>query len=205
MNQQVNCSATCSQRQGNLIVLSGPSGVGKGTVVAQLLEQTPHLLRSISVTTRQKRNSELDCIDYFFLTKEQFSQSRASGELLEWAEYAGAFYGTPRSFVRQQQQDGNDVLLVIEVAGARQIAQLAPEAVLIFLSPPSFEALESRLAGRATEQPEQVASRLVKAKEEISQKELFAYEVVNDIVEIAVNNLQHIIYSERLKIRQPIR
>jgi guanylate kinase len=192
---------SAGKRSGNLIVLSGPSGVGKGTVIAKLLEQVTGLTRSVSVTTRGKREGEVDGLDYFFLTADQFQDARAANELLEWAEFAGACYGTPQRWVEQQLADGKDVLLVIEVQGAKQIRQRIPEAVLIFLSPPSFEELEARLRGRATESPEKIRLRLNKARQELSQKVLFHYEVINDIVEIAVDNLAHIIYSERLRIR----
>lgn len=188
-------------RTGNLIVLSGPSGVGKGTVIAKLLEQVSGLTRSVSVTTRGKREGEVDGLDYFFLTSDQFQDARAAGELLEWAEFAGASYGTPQRWVEQQLAEGKDVLLVIEVQGAKQIRSRIPDAILIFLSPPSFQELESRLRGRATESAEKIALRLNKAKQEMSEKNLFHYEVINDIVEIAVDNLAHIIYSERLRIR----
>jgi guanylate kinase len=186
---------------GNLIVLSGPSGVGKGTVVEGLFEKVPAMKRSVSVTTRSCREGETDGVDYFFLSPAEFEQRRKDGDLLEWAEFAGACYGTPRAWVVEQLKSGLDVLLVIEVQGARQIRQLVSQAILIFLSPPSFEALEERLRGRGTESPEKIAIRLKKAQQEMQEKELFDYEVVNDIVSVAVENLAHIIYAERLRVR----
>src|SRR5262249_41967258 len=154
-------------------------------------------------TTRARRPEETEAIDYFFCTSDEFQALVDSGSLLEWAEFAGAFYGTPQQWVQAELRSGRDVILEIEVQGARQIQQKCPQAVLVFLSPPSFEALEERLTKRATETPEKIALRLKKAGEEIKQKHLFHYEVVNDNIDEAVNNLVHIIYAERSRIRNP--
>lgn len=196
-------AAAKPDRRGNLIVLTGPSGVGKGTVVEGLLKKMPDLSRSVSATTRSMRAGEVDSVDYFFLNRKEFTSARDRGDLLEWAEFAGACYGTPKKWVGQKLSEGTDVLLVIEVEGAKQIRSKMPSAVLIFLSPPSFAELEKRLRGRGTESAEKIALRLNKARHEMEQKHLFQYEVVNDIVDEAVDNLAHIIYSERLRIRLP--
>lgn len=189
---------------GNLVVITGPSGVGKGTTVQALLSLVPGLSRSVSVTTRTKRTEEAESVDYFFATKKEFEEMCRKKLLMEWAEFAGALYGTPQAWVEQELQAGRDVILEIEVQGAKQIRDHFPDAILIFLSPPSFEALEDRLTGRATETPEKIALRLKKAKQELKQKHLFHYEVVNDNLDEAVNNLAHIIYAERCKIHKPL-
>ena len=202
-SSQADVQPESSSNPGNLVVITGPSGVGKGTVVERLIAGVPALSLSVSVTTRARRPEEVEAVDYFFRTNDEFQDLVDSGSLLEWAEFAGAFYGTPQQWVQAELHAGHDVILEIEVQGARQIQKKCPEAVLVFLSPPSFEALEERLAKRATETPEKIALRLNKAREEIKQKHLFHYEVVNDNIDEAVNNLVHIIYAERSRIRNP--
>jgi guanylate kinase len=184
---------------GLLFVFTGPSGVGKGTVLQPLLALVPNLKKSTSVTTRPKRAQEVEGIDYFFCSQAEFQTLKNSEKLLEWAEFAGNFYGTPRQWVEDELASGFDVILEIEVEGAKQIRQQCPDAVLIFLSPPSLTVLEERLHKRATETPDKLALRLNKAKEELQEKSLFQYEVVNDKIEDAVNNLLEIVYSERSK------
>jgi len=196
-------SASQSVRPGNLVVITGPSGVGKGTVVQKLLHLVPGLTRSVSVTTRPKRAEEVEGVDYFFRTREEFEKMAADRAFMEWAEFAGSLYGTPRAWVEDTLRSGKDVLLEIEVQGAKQIRERFPEAVLIFLSPPDFQVLESRLKGRATESADKIALRLEKARDELRQRHLFHYEVVNDNLEEAVNNLVHIMYAERCRIRPP--
>jgi guanylate kinase len=186
---------------GNLVVITGPSGVGKGTLVERLIAAVPGLSLSVSVTTRPQRPEEVEGTDYFFRSEKQFRQMVANDELLEWAEFAGALYGTPKAWVEKQLSSGHDVVLEIEVQGARQIQKQCSQAVLIFLSPPDFPALEERLRKRATETPEKIALRLSKAREEMKQRHLFHYEVVNDNIDEALNNLVHIIYAERCRIR----
>jgi len=190
-----------SRESGNLIVITGPSGVGKGTVVERLLATVPKLKRSVSVTTREKRPNEVEGVDYFFRTTEDFKRLVSESAFLEWAEFAGGLYGTPHLWVTEQLKSGIDVILEIEVQGAKQVKKKVSDAVLVFLSPPSFEALEERLRNRATETPEKLALRLAKAKQELTEKQLFHYEVVNDVVDEAVNNLVHIVYSERCSIK----
>ncbi|HEY9788887.1 MAG TPA: guanylate kinase [Candidatus Obscuribacterales bacterium] len=191
-----------SPRRGNLFVFTGPSGVGKGTICKQLLAGVTGLRKSISVTTRNQRPGEEDGVNYFFRTVEQFEQMRAANQLMESAEFAGSYYGTPKQWVIEQLDLGFDVILEIEVQGAKQVMQRLPEAVLVFVSPPSFEDLRARLVGRGTETPEKIALRLSKAQQEMRERHLFHYEVVNDNVEHAVLNLAHIVYAERCRIRQ---
>lgn len=186
---------------GNLLVFTGPSGVGKGTIVRRLLSDVPNIGKSISVTTRLQRPGEEDGVHYFYRSVADFEQMRSSNQLMEWAEFAGSYYGTPKDYVETQLAAGSDVLLEIEVQGAKQILQRCPYAVLIFVSPPSFEALRERLVRRGTESSEKIAMRLAKAQQEMKEKYLFHYEVVNDNIEEAVTNLTHIVYAERCRIR----
>jgi guanylate kinase len=200
-----------SVSKGNLIVVTGPSGVGKGTVVQNLLKQVPNLSKSVSVTTRDMRPGEVDGVDYFFVTTEQFADMAENDDFMEWAEYSGNFYGTPKTWVEEQlragkdaqgnERPGTDVILEIEVDGAKQIRDRFPQAVLIFLSPPSFDELKSRLYGRGTETPAKITLRLYKARQEMRERGLFHYEVVNDNIDEAVKNLLHIVYAERCRIR----
>src|SRR5579875_1207239 len=190
---------------GNVIVITGPSGVGKGTVVEKLVQRVPHLVRSVSVTTRSMRPGEKEGRDYFFVSPQEFERRKAEGSLLESAEFAGCQYGTPRAWVEARLRGQDDVLLVLEVQGAMQVRQRMPEAVLVFLSPPSLAELEARLTGRGTEGPEKIALRLDKARQELAERRHFHYEVVNDDLDAAVDNLAHIIYAERLRIRNSAR
>jgi guanylate kinase len=196
--------AIARKNLGNLIVITGPSGVGKGTVVQRLLESVPKLTKSVSVTTRKMRAREAEGIDYFFVTKSEFEAMVKADKFLEWAEFAGSQYGTPRNWVEHELRQGRDVILEIEVQGAKQIRNKFPNAVLIFLSPPSLDALASRLRGRKTESAPMVQLRLAKARQELREKNergFFHYEVVNDNIEDAVTNLLYIVYAERCRIR----
>jgi guanylate kinase len=199
-----NITISSPRASGNLIVITGPSGVGKGTVVERLLATVPNLKRSVSVTTREKRPNEVEQVDYFFRSADEFERLNSENAFLEWAEFAGGLYGTPHLWVTEQLKAGIDVILEIEVQGAKQVKLKVSDAVLVFLSPPSFEALEARLRNRATETPEKLSMRLAKAKQELTEKQLFHYEVVNDVVDQAVDNLVHIVYSERCRIK-PLR
>lgn len=189
------------QGMGNLIVITGPSGVGKGTLVDLLLEQVPGLLRSVSVTTRKPRPGEEEGSAYFFRDRPEFERMINCSEFMEWAEFAGNLYGTPRNWVMEKRVQGFDVILEIEVKGARQISAQEPSAVLIFISPPSFTELEERLRSRATETADKIKLRLTKAKQELQEKNVFQYEVVNDKREEAAANLAHIVYAERLRLK----
>ncbi len=198
---------SCQDKTGNscgvLIVITGPSGVGKGTVVERLLDVVPGLVRSVSMTTRTRRQQEAEGVDYLFRSEKEFLHAARSGQLLEWAEFAGAYYGTPAAWVVEELKKGKDVILEIEVKGAKQIQERMPAPVLVFLAPPSFRELEQRLRGRQTETAENIALRLTNARQELKQRHQFQYEVVNDNIESAVENLIHIIYAERLRIRRP--
>jgi len=175
-------------QRGKLIVLSGPGGVGKSTV-AKALRETGEFWVSISATTRIARHNEADGVDYFFYTDEEFDGAVKSSLFLEWAEFAGNRYGTPRKPVEDALRDGKSVLLEIEIAGAKQVKESAPEAILIFLQPPSWEELVSRLEGRGTDSPERRAARLALAQEELAQAGIFDHSLVNDRVEEVVASL----------------
>ncbi len=180
---------------GQLIVLTGPSGVGKGTLVKQLLARHPELSVSISATTRPPRKGETDGEDYFFLSREKFEEMMIAGELLEWAEYAGNYYGTPRQAVEDKLQHGEQVVLEIEVVGARKIQESFPEAKRVFILPPSLSVLEERLAKRGKDSPDAIAQRLDHAKAEIAAADEFDDAIVNDELDRALSELEEIIFE----------
>ena len=181
-------------RRGMLIVLAGPSGVGTGTVVRRLLSRNPEgPALSVSATTRAPRQGEVNLVDYHFVSDDEFDRMISSGGLLEWAEIVGHRSGTPRAFVDQEIAGGRDVLLEIDVAGARQIREAVPGAVLIFLLPPSFEELERRLRERGTEDEERIRRRLETARWELQQETWFDHRVVNDHPDRAADEVAAII------------
>jgi guanylate kinase len=166
-----------------VIVLSGPSGVGKGTVVAGLRKRRPDIWLSVSVTTRSPRPGEVDGREYHFISEDSFDQLAARGDLLEWAAFAGHRYGTPREPVERQVAAGIPALLEIDIAGARQVRRAVPDALLVFLAPPTWDELVRRLSGRGTEQPEAIARRLELAASEIEAGAEFDITLVNTSVE----------------------
>ncbi len=183
-------------RRGNLFVISGPSGAGKGTLVTRLLKETPDARLSISATTRQPREGEIDGVHYHFKTREQFMDLVENDGLLEWAEFAGNCYGTPRSFVEECIAEGFQVILEIEVQGAFQVKEKLPEAYLVFIEPPSLEELEARLRGRGTETEDAIQRRLETAKVELSRKMEYDIRLVNDDLEQAVQDLVAIVNAK---------
>lgn len=183
--------------KGVLIVLSGPSGVGKGTVRASIFAQKDHNLEySISMTTRQPRAGETHGVDYFFATKEEFSNRIQGGQLLEWAEFVGNFYGTPLDYVEQKLNEGKDVVLEIEVQGALQVKKVKPDACFIFIAPPSMTELRDRIVNRGTEAVEVINKRMEKAEAEIGLAHEYDYIVINDTVENARDRIMAIIEAE---------
>lgn len=180
---------------GKLIILTGPSGVGKGTLMRSLLQRHPQLHYSVSVTTRSPRPGEMNGKDYYFVSRREFEQLVAAGELLEWAEFAGNYYGTPREAVMNQVRSGKRVVLEIELKGARQIRASYPGALSIFILPPSMSELEKRIRGRAQDSDEAIARRLRHAQEEISAADEFDIQIVNDDFENALNSIEAAVLS----------
>lgn len=184
------------QRKGLLFVLSGPSGVGKGTVCKALREVAPELVYSVSATTRAPREGEVDGVNYFFKSREEFEQMIQRNELLEWAEYVGNYYGTPADFVYDTLEKGKDIILEIEVQGALQVKEKFSEAVFVFLMPPSLDELRNRIVGRGTESTETINNRMRAAQDELALIEHYDYAVVNDNVQAACERIRAIITAE---------
>ncbi len=175
-----------------LFVISGSSGVGKGTVLKEFLKRNPEYKLSVSCTTRQPREGEIHGKNYFFLTKEEFKSCIERGEFLEWAEFSGNMYGTQRPYIEEKLAQGKKLILELDTIGALNVKKIMPEATLIFILPPSFEELESRLRGRHTETEEAIQKRLQTVKSEMENSKHFDYEVVNDSIENAVHKLEEI-------------
>ena len=188
------------QEKGILIVLSGPSGVGKGTVRKAIFSQENTSFEySISMTTRSPREGEIDGVDYFFKTKEEFEDLIGQGKLLEYAEFVGNYYGTPVDYVRETLDRGKDVFLEIEVQGARQVREKFPDGLFIFLAPPSLSELKSRIVTRGTESEDIINNRLNVAREEIEMMHLYDYVVENDEIEHAVEKINAIVIGEHCR------
>lgn len=184
---------------GILFILSGPSGVGKGTVRQRLFEEQTDLQYSISMTTRNKRPGEQEGVDYFYRSKEEFEKMIEGNQFIEYAKYVNNYYGTPKQYVEETLAKGKDVFLEIEVQGALQVKENFPQGVFIFLFPPSLDELKNRIVGRGTETEELVINRLKEARKEIEMMHAYDYVVVNDDVNKAVERVKSIIASEHLK------
>lgn len=185
--------------KGVLIVLSGPSGSGKGTLVKKLLEQRDDTVLSVSVTTRQPRPGEIEGVHYYFRTREQVEEMIAEGSLLEYAEYNGHYYGTPEPPIKKWLEAGKNVLLEIEVQGAEKVMNHRSDLVSIFITIPSMKELEQRLRGRGTETEESIQGRLQVARQELSRAFRYQYVVLNDEVDRAVERIQTIIEAEKMR------
>lgn len=191
--------------RGLLVVISGPSGVGKGTVRKALFDMKGHnLTYSVSMTTRQMREGEKDGVDYYFVSKDEFENKIAEGKLLEYAEFVGNYYGTPLDKVNEQLDNGNEVVLEIEVEGAQQVKKKMPDCVMIFIVPPGKEALYERLKSRGTESEEVIQKRINKANREFKKAKLYDYIVVNDEVSNAADRIMAIIRAEHAKTDRSI-
>ncbi len=190
-----------TKQRGQLIVFSGPSGVGKGTILAQYMASRDNICYSVSATTRSPRPGEEDGRQYFFLTRERFEEMIAAGQMLEYAQYSGNYYGTPKQFVEDKLAAGVDVVLEIEVQGAAKVRQACPEALFIFVLPPSFEALRSRLTGRGTEDAATVQRRLDAAIGELSQAGNYDFVIVNDDLDQAVEELAAVVKAARCSVK----
>jgi guanylate kinase len=184
-----------SPSHGRLIVLTGPSGVGKGTLMQELLKRHPELYYSVSATTRSPRPGEINGQNYYFISRSKFEQLVAQGEFLEWAEFAGNYYGTPREAVLNQVQSGKLVVLEIELEGARQIRTSFHGTLSIFILPPSLNELESRIRGRAQDSEDAIARRLCRAQEEIQAADEFDVQIVNDDLHNALNAIEATLFG----------
>ena len=187
--------------KGLLLVISGFSGAGKGTVMKRLLELHDEYSLSISATTRKPREGEADGREYFFKTVEEFEKMIAEDALIEHAQYVGNYYGTPKAYVEEQLDKGNNVILEIEIQGAMNIKRMFPDAVLMFITPPSAAELENRLRGRETEDEATIKARLSRAAEEAEGVEDYDYIVINDEVDLCVGRIHDIVLSEKMKAK----
>lgn len=189
-----------SEYKGSLIVISGASGVGKSTVIAELLKRSKDIYFSVSWTTRPARTGEVDGVNYHFTDRGKFEEMIRQGEFLEHAEYVGNYYGTSRKTVEEKLSQGQDVLLDIEVQGAGKVKEKWPSAILVFIIPPSFEELEQRLRARKTDDEKKILGRLQRAREEYQEITHYDYIVINDQVQIASNEIEAIITAERCRV-----
>ena len=191
--------------RGLLIVFSGPSGVGKGTVRQEIFSKPDHKVEySVSMTTRAQRPGEVDGKDYFFRSREEFEELIRNGQMLEYAEYVGNYYGTPLAYVNETLDKGIDVFLEIEVQGALQVKKKVPDAVFIFLTPPDLNELEERLVGRGTDSEEVIAQRIERAREEIALMSEYDYAIVNDEVPLAAERVKRVIEAEHFRVDRVI-
>jgi len=190
-----------TKERGQLIVFSGPSGVGKGTILAQYMKGRDNICYSVSATTRAPRPGEVDGQHYFYLTREKFEEMIAADQMLEYAQYSGNYYGTPKQFVEDKLAAGVDVVLEIEVQGAAKVRQACPEALFVFVLPPSYAVLRSRLTGRGTEDAATVQKRLDAALGELRQAGTYDYVIVNDDLEQAVEELATVVRAARCSVK----
>ncbi len=193
------------KKQGQLIVVSGPSGAGKDTIVTKLLQKNDNIWLSVSSTSRAPREGEEEGVNYFYLTRKDFEKKIKEDYFLEYAEYAGNYYGTPKEKMLEKIEKGIDVILVIEIQGAKKIKELVPEAIFIFIMPPSEKELLKRLKNRKTEEKEKIVERFNIAYKEINEVSKYNYVVVNDELEDAVDKVEAIIKAEKCRVDRLLR
>ncbi len=186
--------------RGILTVVSGFSGAGKGTLMKELLDQYDNYALSVSCTTRSPREGEVDGVHYFFKTKEEFESMIAEGGFLEYAQYVGNYYGTPKAYVEEMLDQGKDVILEIEIQGALNVRNIIPDVLLLFVTPPSAEELERRLVGRGTETPEVIRSRMDRAVEEAEFMDRYDYLVINDDLQVCVKEMHELIQAQKTSV-----
>ncbi|OQA26924.1 MAG: Guanylate kinase [Firmicutes bacterium ADurb.Bin354] len=186
-------------RQGALVVISGFAGAGKGTLVKELMKRYDNYALSVSMTTRSPRPGEKEGESYFFVTKEQFEKTIEENGFIEYAQYVGNYYGTPRAYVEEQMRSGKDVILEIEIQGAHKVRELYPDAILIFVTPPSAQILKERLTGRGTETAEVIKKRMDRAAQESEGIEDYDYIAVNDDIETCVSNVRGMIEASHFR------
>jgi guanylate kinase len=199
-NNSYNRKVKKMHKKGLLIVISGPSGAGKGTICKAFLQKNKDVILSISCTTRQPRAGEIDGVSYFFIDKEKFMEMIQKDEFLEYAEVYGNYYGTPRSFVEKKLEEGYDVILEIDIQGSLKVKENYPDGVFIFVMPPSMEELKNRIKKRGSETEESLIRRFTAAFSEINYVSRYNYVIVNDVVDDAVKKLESILIAEKCRV-----
>lgn len=194
-----NAQTASNASRGMLIVVSSPSGGGKGTLIRRVLKEVPNLGYSVSFTTRAPRTGETNGVDYFFISLEEFEKGIAAQRFLEWARVHGNFYGTAHEQIEHELTEGRDIILEIDVQGAKSVRQLVPEALSVFILPPTYEVLRERLTQRGSERPDDLALRLRNARAEVLHYSEFDYVIVNDKADTAAAQLASIVYAERAR------
>ena len=185
--------------KGTLFIVSGPSGVGKSTILKKVLQDAKGTVFSISWTTREKRESEIDGIDYFFIDEKEFLKKIENNEFLEWAKVHNNYYGTPKKWIQDVLETGKNIILDIDVQGAENLKNMSVQGVFVFIAPPSFEELENRIRNRHTDSEESIQKRLENARKELAKMDLYDYVVKNEILEDAIDQLKNIILLKKQK------